>query len=118
LISVLLAVWIGGLAVPAKSRLAPFLTGRIFTFGLPLAILGRAIILARHTGQGYDVIAIFAGLVLVWFFMLWRHYFYLQLGGTVHFSIALAAIASGEKTQSLASHIAAILSGLYTPPNK
>lgn len=97
----LLALWIGALGVRPRCR---FLTGRRYFFLPPMVLLGGLFFLAYCTRQGSDIVWIIPALVVVWFFMLWRHYFYLQLGGTVHFSMAVAAIAQGQRIQFGTSH--------------
>jgi hypothetical protein len=91
----LLLLWIIALGV----RPQRFLTPRLFSLAAAV-LLGGLTLLAHCTRQGSYIVWIIPAAVLTWFFMLWRHYLYLQLGGTVHFTMAVAAIAQREQIQS------------------
>jgi hypothetical protein len=99
-VPVLLAIWVSALSISSRRRFLKFLTHRTSSLLPPLIILIGLVSLKYETGQGRFIVWMVPALVLVWFFMLWRHYFYLQLGGTVHFSIAVAAIAREDGVKS------------------
>jgi len=60
---------------------------------LPLILAAVPLLLAWRKHGGWSVVCALPALSIVWMFMLWRAYFYLNLGGRVHFGIALAVIA-------------------------
>jgi hypothetical protein len=69
---------------------------------LPLILMAVPVFLAWRT-HGWLFVWALPSLLMVWLFMLWRAYFYLNLGGRVHFGIALAAITGQPAESSMAA---------------
>jgi|GEM_PF-4926201 len=60
---------------------------------VPVAILLLLTVLNTCTNQGISLSLVLFTFLVIWFFLLWRCYFYMYLGGSVIFTIATVVIA-------------------------
>lgn len=107
LLPALLLLWIVVLGLPLFlefKHCSENVLGTLRRVVLPLTLVAVMAFLACITNRPWPVLWAFPTFIAVWFMMLWRAYFYLNLGGRVHFGIALAVIV-GQTMQDASSTI-------------
>lgn len=95
----LLLLWIAFLGLPLFLKPVGFQKKMVLRarYVLPFILVAVMLFLASSMHH-WNVVLTLPMLVAAWFFMLWRAYFYLNLGGTIHFGIALSAIVSESES--------------------